>query len=337
MPFNLADAYEPAVWKALMAEKTKAAWSLANSAVVKAVADLKLIAEGPSRSAELPFFRDIAEQDDEPQVERTAPTKQGIGTGKQIIKKMLRVIANDASAEARDLGHEDPLGTFLDRRVNRRLANTQKKIVAILTGVFGTALAANGVDHFAETANSDTDKVWQEDYFFDAASTLGILQFDLEGGAVFVHPVVYAAMQKADAITFVKPSEGKAFIATWKGLPIYLDKSLVRNGTTSGKVYSSYIIAAGAFGSGLADQPFYDIGAKFNPSVSHFAIDGNMDLNTLTIYDRTAEIVHLDGTSYTGTVAGESVTNAELATADKWAVAYDSAEKVPVVRIRTNG
>lgn len=335
--FNLIEAYDPVVWKATLEEKTKAAWSLANSPVLKAVDELKAVAEGPGSGVQLGFFRDITEQDDEVQVERTEPTTQGLGTGKQIVKKLLRVVKNDATAEARDLGHDDPLGTFLTRRATRRLALTQKKMVAILTGVFGTSLAANSVDHFSETSNSDVDKVWQEDYFFDAKSTLGPLQMSLSGGAIFVHSVIYAAMEKADAIAFVKPSEGPAFIATWKGLPIYIDDSLVRNGTTSGKVYSSYIIAAGAFGHGLADQPFYDLGAKFNPSVSHFALDGDVKLNVLGIYDRTAEVIHLDGVSFTGSVAGGSATNAELATANKWTLAYDSAKKVAAVRIRTNG
>lgn len=337
MSFNLADAYEPAVWKKTLDEKTKAAWSLANSVAVRTVEDFSSTCNGPSRSVELPFFRDIEDQDDEIQVERTAPSMQGLGTGKQVVKVLNRVIANDASAESRDLGHDDPLGVFLGRRANRYLANRQKKMRSILTGVFGTALSANSIDHFEEATNTTAGNFWNVDYFHDATSRLGVLEQSLSGGVVFVHPDIYAAMKKADEITFVKPSEGMPFLPTFKGMALFMDAGLSRTGTTSGTVYSSYLIGAGAFGHGIAEQPFYDLGARFNPSLSHFALHGDPKTNVLEIFDRTREIIHIDGTSYTGSVAGETATNAELATANKWTLAYADAKKVPIVRIRTNG
>lgn len=336
--FSLADTYQPAVWKKTITEKTNAAYSLFNSVAVTRAPMIDEVAAGPSNSADLPFFRDIATQADEIQVERTAPTVLGIGTGKQVVKMLNRVTANDMSAEAKTLGFDDPTDAFLQRVTLRRLAQRQAALRSSLTGIFGTALTANLKNVALETtAGVAAANLWSGNLFHDATSLLGNLEMSLEGGAVWVHPIVMAAMKKADEIAYVKPSEGKPFIATYKGLPIYTDSALQRAGTTSGTVYRTYILAPGAVLFGQKDQTFIDLGQKGGVDVAQFVFDADQKTNVEAIYDRRREIIHLDGLSYTGSVTAGTPSNPELATANNWSLATDSATKVGVVAIDTNG
>lgn len=336
--FSLSDSYQPAVWKQTIQEKTNAAFSLFNSVAVTRAPLLDEIASGPSGSADLPFFRDIATQANEIQVEGTAPTILGIGSGKQVVKMLNRVTANSITAEAKTLGFADPTDAFLSRVAARRLAQRQASLRSALTGIFSTALSANLKNVALETSSGQSAaNLWSGSLFHDAVSLLGNLEMTLDGGAVWVHPTVLAAMKKADEIAYIKPSEGKPFIATYKGLPIFVDSGLTRAGTTSGTVFRTVILAPGAVLFGQKDQTFLDIGQKGGVDTASFVFDSDQKTNVEAIYDRTREIIHVDGLSYTGTVTGGSPTNTELATANKWTLAADSAAKVGVVAIDTNG
>jgi hypothetical protein len=66
-------------------------------------------------------------------------------------------------------------------------------------------------------------------------------------------------------------------------------------------------------------------------------MDGDAAKNNIALYDRTRFLMHVVGTKWKGSPAGQSATNAELATAGNWELAYTSAARVPAVRIQTNG
>jgi len=61
------------------------------------------------------------------------------------------------------------------------------------------------------------------------------------------------------------------------------------------------------------------------------------DLNETVVYDRTRKIMHVSGTSWGGSIAGQSATNAELADEDAWSYVGSNVESAGIVQIRTNG
>jgi hypothetical protein len=61
------------------------------------------------------------------------------------------------------------------------------------------------------------------------------------------------------------------------------------------------------------------------------------DKNNAFIYDRTRCIVHINGMKWVGAPAGQSATNAELATVGNWNLVFQSASRTGIVCMRTNG
>jgi hypothetical protein len=55
------------------------------------------------------------------------------------------------------------------------------------------------------------------------------------------------------------------------------------------------------------------------------------------IYDRTRSMIHVNGTKWVGTPAGQSATNAELATNTNWNLVFQTADRCGIVQIKTNG
>ena len=127
-------------------------------------------------------------------------------------------------------------------------------------------------------------------------------------------------------------------ITTYRGLPIIISDSLVRAGAGNGYVYDTYLLGRGtiAFGQkpqvgGALNNPIRDV-ASLNMTV-------DADKNNEYIFDRTREIVHVNGMKWIGNAADPNMgpTNAELQTAGNWSLIYQTANRVGIVCIRTNG
>lgn len=123
---------------------------------------------------------------------------------------------------------------------------------------------------------------------------------------------------------------GAFTIQTYRDVPLFVSDSLVRAGGTSGYVYYTYLLAAGAIAYGEKAQAGDVVDAA---SLQYYA---DKDKNNEYIWDRTRFAAHLLGTKWVGTASGQSATNAELATAGNWNLVFSSAARIPAVLIRTN-
>jgi hypothetical protein len=113
---------------------------------------------------------------------------------------------------------------------------------------------------------------------------------------------------------------------------------LTRAGTTSGKVYETYLIKSGFFGYG--EKPQVAASGPTDPSAidaAALAFLPSIATNDIALYDRTRFVLHLDGAKWIGSPAGQSPTDAELATATNWQFLKQTANRAGVVAIRTNG
>lgn len=138
-------------------------------------------------------------------------------------------------------------------------------------------------------------------------------------------------MLKQDDITYLKSSEGNIIMRLYKGIPLYISDLLVRNGGTSGKVYDTYIFVPGAIGMGdkMQTDKVGDIASLTKKE--------DAGPNTVSFFDRNRFVLHVQGTKWVGTPAGQSASNAELATEGNWTLAYGDAKNVGVCCLRTNG
>ena len=352
MPTLISDLWTPAVWVEEVAERQATFPSLFNSGVVVRSAQLNEIASGPGISANIPFFKDITDQADEIQVENTAPGDNVQPSGLQVATILNRVTKNSGAALAAQVSGSDPVGQMVSALVARRLKQRQLTLLAILRASFGVYNGASGgavnvaaplsavryggttAEIFLETTVGQTAaNKMSADVFIQTKALMGELADDLANGVFWCHPNIRAALEILDANSFKTGIQsGLPFnVTTYRGIPIFTSESLVRAGTTSGFVYDSYLLASGVVGIGEKPQ----LGDVIDASSLQFFAD--RDKNNEAIWDRTRFLMHLNGMKWVGTPAGQSATNVELRTIANWNLVYQTANRVGVTCMRTNG
>lgn len=335
---TVSDYWAPDVWIRGVREAFATFPSLWNSPAVAKNEQLQEIASGGGLTVNVPFFSDITDQDDELQIEDTAPATQGHGSDKQIGVITNRVTKNGVSALSAAITGEDPVADMVGQLAMRKAKQRQKTAISILDGIFDTALASlsKDVGTLEVGASPAADKLIDGDLIIDGIAALGELSDQLRSGALLMHSTIRAALLKQDSTAFEKESMGAFTIETYKGMRVFVSDALRRAGTTSGYVYNTYILRPRYFGYGEKPQ-VPDSGETVNVATLQF--DADKDKNNAYIWDRTRFLIHPNGMRYVGTPADADAgpTNAELAVGASWELAYGSANRTGGVRIRTNG
>lgn len=347
MPVLISDLWVPQIWIKGVAEKQATFPIIWNSGAVVRSTQLNEIASGGGITANVPFFKDMTDQNDEVQVENTGPsTDNGITSGLQIAPILNRVTKNSATALSAAVSGSDPVAQMTMAIAERRAKQRQKTLISLLRGAFGTSagaalanaavLAGVRITAADESGNDATaGQTFGSDLFINGKALLGELANDLARGALFVHSTILASLEKSDAASFKSGVvSGLPFaVRTYREVPVFVCDSLVRAGTTNGSVYDSYILGPGIIGYG--DKPQTpDTGETVDVSTLQFWAD--KDKNNQIIYDRTRFLMHLNGMKWVGTPAAQSATNAELGTFGNWNLAFSSASRVGAVCILTN-
>jgi hypothetical protein len=325
--------------------------SLLNSGVSVSNPELEAAAQGGGRTVNVPFWKDITDQDDEIQVENAGPANDlGVTAGLQIAPIQRRQTKNSATALSGAIATGNPeagIVNIIESVVARRLKQRQKILLSLLRGAFGglganaaaAPLSACRIEAFDENGNDATaEQIFSADQFISGKALLSELADDLQAGAMWIHPNVRAALERADKGSFKDGVEsGLPFkISTYRGVPIFASESLVRAGTGNGYVYETYLLAKGIIGRGEKPQV---MGTNADPAIGDatFNFNPDVDLNNQRIYDRTCFLMHLNYMKYVAATASDSPTHVELYTPASWTLQAQSAPRVGAVLIRTNG
>lgn len=336
---TIANLWTPAVWIPTIDEGARSFPSLVTSPVVQQSPLFDSLASGGGTSVNLPFFQDITDQDDGIQVENTAPTVNNLTAGTNVAPVLNRVVAFGSEALAKAVAGADPVAAITRQIALNRQKRAQKTLLSILRGLFAqgaapgsaAALSACRSDVSSETgASPAAGQLIDSTKFNNATALMGELQAGLLNGVVWMHPLIRAALLNADANSFERLSRGDLLLETYKGIPVVVSNLLVRAGTTSGVVYDTYVIAPGAIAWGMKPQ-------VAGIDAASLQYDADVTKNQEAIYDRTRMLIHVNGTKWTGTPAGQSATDAELLTRTNWSLAFQTADRCGIVQIRTNG
>lgn len=336
---TIANLWTPAVWIPAADEAARLLPSLITSGAVRQSGLFDSIATGGGTTANLPFFRDLTDTSEGIQVEGTAPTINNLASATNLAAILNREVAFGVEALAASVSGSDPVAGITRQLGMARQKRMQLTLLSILRGLFAfnsapaTAAALSGVRYDVSLeagASPAAGQLIDSTKFNNACALMGELQGNLTGGAVWMHPMIRAALLNADANSFERSSKGDFILETYKGIPVYVSNSLSRAGTTSGTTYDTYVLAPGVIGWGMKPQAS-GIDAA---SLQYYE---RPDLNQAQIFDRTRSLIHLNGTRFTGSPAGQSATNTELGTSTNWALAFQTADRVGVVQIRTNG
>jgi hypothetical protein len=225
-------------------------------------------------------------------------------------QKFARVGRNDAWSaadwDASMLG-SDP-AAYVGGEVSNAVAKwRQTSLLSVLAGATG-ASSGNLVDI---TAADDDAAVISASTIIDArASTWS----DLDTGvtAIFMHPLTLAKLQKEEYTSFARSPFNGVELLTYLQMPVFTDATLPVNTGA----YTSYLVKAGGLRFGT-NTP------KHATEVSRSALVGNGGgADILSFRDEFA--YHIPGMSFTGSISGDNVTDAELATTGNWTKIYDN-------------
>lgn len=352
---SIADLWVPDEWIRTLNEKMNTLPSIINSPIVKRTAEFDAMAEGGGQTYNLPYFRDISDQADAPQVEGVQLTLQKMGSGKQIAPILNREsgLASSALAAAVIGAGETPVDGILSQLGARKQKQRQATLVNICRGIFGNAngpggagaLSANRNDIFLEAGAAPGANQCVSAYaVVDTIARLGELADTTLGGGILMHPLIRAALIKQDQISFTHLSEQSGTLLTgasptpgqmeyYKGYRVFVSNLLFRAGGQSGFVFDTYIFAPGVFAWGEKAQKD---GMLVN-DVAVLAIFPDPRLNQTELYDRSRFLLHPNGLKWVGAPAGQSASNAELGTAANWNLDYLTADRVGIVALRSNG
>jgi len=339
---QIGDLWIPPVWVDGMAEPVVTRDDIFSTGVVVRDPRFDAVATGGGTQGELPNFRepDFA---DEIQVEGTGPTVNKIGSGKQVCPILNRVSAVGATALAGAVSNSDPLGYALSVAGRLRRRQRVRTLLSMLGGLFGDGAATVGAfdglrkSVAVSTGTPTTDNLISSDVVLDTVGLFGEAKTKLaNGGCMYCHSAIETALAKQDDIDYVRDSEGKIVMRSYKGMQVFVDDTLVR--TVSGiKIYTTYFFSPGSVALGDKPQVTY---AGESESVASITSKVDEATNERTIYDRTRFVLQPNGAKWTpadGVPAGQSATNAELATKGNWTLAFADVRNVGIAQLETNG
>ena len=293
------------------------------------------LANAPGKSIELPYWNDldgsteVNYSSDDP---ASSATPQKITQGEQTARKSFV----NQGWQAADLASELAMGgTAMEAvraRTDRYFARQwQRRLIAATNGVLADNVANYSGDMVIDVASesiagqSATTR-FNRDAFTEALYTAG------DSAEIFttiaVHSVVMAQMVKNNDIDFIPDSDGMATIPTYMGKRVIVDDGLtVTAGTTDGFKYNSVLFGPGAFG--------YGVGSPTTPvEIERGAAQGDGG-GIETLWVRNTWLLHPFGFQQTGTPAGVSFTQAELAQAAQWDRVLPR-KNVPIAYLVTN-
>lgn len=208
----------------------------------------------------------------------------------------------------------------------------QKVLLSIIKGAMGVVGLENHKTDISITTGSiaDGNKI-NETSFIDLGQKAlgqGASRFSL----IFMHSAPFARLQGLKLINYDKYTIGDAVLKeitlpTYNGKIVIQDDSLVDTSVAGFPIYTSYMVGKGAILESPKEVP--------NPYYENFDPETNGGVNK--IYTKQAHIYHPNGLSIAfDKIAAESPTNAELATAGNWSLAFNE-KNVAISMIKSNG
>ena len=330
---QIADVIVPTEFENYAIQRSSSLSVFYQSGIVEMDPEFDKLAEGGGTEAHMPFWNDLSGAR-QPLNDAAPLTTQKIGADQDIAR-----IHNDGQAWsvnqlAKALAADDPMEAIL-QLVGSYWARTDEAfLISSLKGMFAAASMANNLlaIHSESVAGSSSATKLTGTTFVDACQKLGDRANRLV--AVAMHSATEAALRKLDLIDFIPDSEGKPVLPTFQGRKVIIDDNCpVRNGTTDGSVYTTYLFGPGAFGRGSAklNSPVQGGFGTEGVELSRSALDSDSQL-----INRRRFILHPRGVKFTSaSVAGKNPTDAEIETAANWVRVYDP-KNVRIVAVTHN-
>lgn len=317
---NVADIIVPAIFLPYVIVRSSELDAFVQSGVVDTDPEFAALASQGGTTANMPFFKDITGDDEI--VGRTGSVAvDNITTDKDISIRCIRQKAFGAHDLAGLLAGADPMTAIGDLVAKFWVRKDQQRLLKLLDGVFGAASMAGLVHaiHHTSGGTASAPNYFTGKTFIDAKQKLGDAKEIL--AAIAIHSATEASLAKQDLIDTIPDSEGKGTIKTFQGLRVIVDDGLPVATVDNDLVYTSYLFASGAVAFGESTTDMKPVGAVGTWRLEYDRVARDSISNMIM---RRKFIQHIRGVAWQGqSMAADSPTNAELATASNWARVYD--------------
>lgn len=303
MTTRIADVIVPEVFNPYVIQRTAELSALVQSGIVVPNPELDRLASSGGKTINMPYWDDLT-GDDEVLSDSGALTPSKITAGQDIAVLLMRGKAWAANDLAKALSGDDPMKAIGDLVAAYWARMEQKTLINTLNGAMGSASMSGNVHDISagagEAANIDGAN------FLDASQKLGDAKDRLV--AVAMHSSVETYLAKLNLIEYIRESDANPRV------PYYMNKRVIvdDNMPVAAGVYTTYLFGAGAVGRGEGAAP----------------VPVETDRDSLAgddiLINRRHFILHPRGIAFTGTPAGASPTNAELATTTNWLRKYEN-------------
>jgi hypothetical protein len=325
---KISDVIVPDVFNPYVIERTAELSELVQAGIISQDANLNTLARTGGKLINMPFWGDLTGAD-EVLSDSGSLTPGKISAHQDVAVLLMRGRAWGVNDLAKALSGDDPMRAVGDLVAAYWARREQAILIATLAGVFADNLANDAADLIADVSiedgnNAAAGNLINGSNVVDAAFKLGDAQAKLT--AIAMHSTVFSRLVKNNLIVYLPETAGTTRIATFMDRRVIVDDGCTATAAaTSGYKYTSYLFGAGAIGRGEGAAP----------------VPVETDRDSLAgedyLINRRHFLLHPRGIAFqSGSVAGSSPTNVELATASNWSRVWEK-KNVRIVKLVTNG
>ena len=301
---RITDIVEPTIFNSYLQEVTAEKSYFLNSGITKAMPELTAEMQLQGKAGgeiNVPYMGDLT-GDDQVVNDDTVLT---VGKASTFADKAIMCLRGKA------WGNNDLAGLFsgadpAQAIANRLVAFWDRKYQAALSSLLIGSLGAATMTGNVYDISGGSSPNFGGEALIDAQGALGDAQDSL--GSIAMHSKTYTAIKKLNLIDFIPDAEGKPTIPTYMGKMVTVDDKLPTSGSGADTIYSTYLF-------GNAPVVFNEV------QVPGWSIETDRDILAANdvMVSRKAFVMHVMGIKWLGlSMAGDSPTNAELATTTNW-------------------
>ncbi len=320
---KLSDVIVPEVWVPYVKQQTTEKSALVQSGIISSSPELDNLVTQGGKIINMPFFNDLAGEDQVVPNQGTNLNVEGITTGQDKAVLLIRGKAWGAHELAGALAGADPMQAIANRYVAWWTRNEQKILISVLTGAFGTALASHVNDISGGTGDGATISAG---VVLDTKQALGDAADVLT--TLVMHSAVYTSLQKQNLISFIPNARGEVTIPTYLGYRVILDDGMPVSGEGTDRIFTTYLVGSGAIARGEG------VPVSLTPVETDRNSLGSEDY----LITRRALVLHPMGVAWKEPAAYTTATdptpaNVDLAAAANWQLVVDH-KKVALAAIK---
>lgn len=232
---------------------------------------------------------------------------------------------------ARELALQDPVGAITGRIGEYWATTNERRLIRSCLGILADNVANDSGDMLKSVASDASGAVTDgqrinADVVLDAKQTMGDHASKLQ--AIAMHSVIFTRLQKQNLIVYIPDARGEVNIPTYLGYTVIVDDSMPAVAGTNRITYTCVLFGAGAVAGAN--------GRVESPSAMDRDEKAGNGGGEETLHSRRSDLIHPLGFSFTSSsVAGQSATLAELATAANWDRVWER-KNVPLAFIQVN-